>query len=297
MKTFGKIVLTILTVSGFIGVAFWGLIYYLGGLGYYYHDQYVERDLLIAVIAVIAFLILLITVIVAMFIGKRAVRIICTVLLIIFLPLSYYATILTTAMNIVIGPNGCSYTEDIANYGDFGEEAVLPPHFPDEITDDMTVVKYSYYYKYIDISQFDFYLEVRFDNKSTMEKYLEKAKSEFSEKGVEEYTNPYNTNYTDIIAYEYWSWLDEWKLHHNSVWFNNNEEYKYVEFEYKAIIYSYDELTIIFTYTDVGNDTEIGNNPNAAEYYPKLLERFNVEWGQENNFNSASFFEGETETP
>jgi hypothetical protein len=214
------------------------------------------------------------------------------------LPVSYFATIVGASFAIVFGPNGCSYTENIANYGDYGEEAKLPSHFPDEITDDMTVVKYAYYYKYIDIDQFDIYLEVKFKDSETMKKYLDTAKSEFSEKGVEEYKNPYNENYTDVIAYQYWSWKkDEWKLDHSSVWFNDNEEYKYVEFEYNTITYSYDGLTIIFTYTDVGNDTEIGNEPNKARCYPQLLQRFKVDWSQENNFRSADFFESEAETP
>ena len=295
MKTFGRIVLTILSFLGFFSVAFWIFIYYLGGLGYYYHDQSVNRDFSIALIAIVASFILLIAIVVTMFGKAKAPKIICTVLLIIFIPISYYATILGISINIVLGPNGCSYTEDIANYADFGEEAKLPPHFPDEITDDMNVLKYAYYYKYIDITQYDIYLEVKFADKETMKSYLDTAKAEFSEKGVEEYMNPYNSNYTDVIAYEYWSWKNEWILHQNNVWFNDDEEYKYVEFEYSSITYSYDDLTIIFTYTDVGNDTEIGDNPNAAEYYPKFLERFNVEWSQENNFKSEIIFEDPAE--
>ena len=296
MKTFGKILLAIFSVLGFILTAFWVFMYYLGGLGYYYHDQSVEREFSIAGILILAAFALFILIVVKSFSQTSAVRNICTILLVISLPVSYFATIVGAAFTMVYGPNGCSYTEDIENYGDYGEEAKLPSHFPDEITDDMTVVKYAYYYKYIDIDQFDIYLEVKFKDSETMKKYLDRAKSEFSEKGVEEYKNPYNENYTDVIAYWYWSWSDEWKLNHNSVWFNDNEEYKYVEFEYNTITYSYDELTIIFTYTDVGNDTEVGNEPNKARYYPQLLQRFKVDWSQENNFQSADFFESEAKT-
>ena len=222
MKTFGRIVLPILSFLGFFSVAFWIFIYYLGGLGYYYHDQSVNRDFSIALIAIVASFILLIAIVVTMFGKAKAPKVICTGLLIIFIPISYYATILGISINIVLGPNGCSYTEDIANYADFGEEAKLPPHFPDEITDDMNVVKYAYYYKYIDITQYDIYLEVKFADKETMKSYLDTAKAEFSEKGVEEYMNPYNSNYTDVIAYEYWSWKNEWILHQNNVWFNDD---------------------------------------------------------------------------
>lgn len=45
-----------------------------------------------------------------------------------------------------------------------------------------------------------------------------------------------------------------------------------------------DDMTVIYNYTAIGSDIEVGNDPDAGEYYPKYLEKFNVEHDSENDF-------------
>lgn len=285
LKTFGKITLTILSILAFFIVAFLAVIYYVGGLSYLYHSQSVVNQAYGTCAVVFFALIFLIAVIAMMFKSKKFIRVGCTIFLAIFIPVAVFAAFAGMIILTICGSNGCSYTKDIANYGKYDISYTLP-HFPKIITDDMTVVDFAYYYKYIDINQTDIYLEVKFEDKKTMENHLSAAKNSFSEKGVIEYQNPYNEKYFDIIAWEKYTYSDKWTVCHNTVSFEGADDYKYVNCNYISITYSYEELTIIYNYTDIGSDIEIGNDPDNAEYYPKLLERFEVQWDISNNFHS-----------
>lgn len=280
VKKSDKIALVVLSSILFVGAAFWFFIYYLGGIGYMYHSQGVVNAFCWACVIIALSLMLFISVIVFMFKGKRGIKIACAILLIISIPISAYAGLLGMGTNI-LRTNGCSYTEDIVNYGKYDNENPIA-YFPESITEDMTVIDFSYFCTYIDIFQTDIYLEVEFSNKDTMEKYLNTAKAAFSEKGFIEYENPYNSKYTDIIE-------NDWVLYSNnyyasSIEFDGNTDYKYVEMAYYSVSYSYDELTVIYNYTDIGSDIECGNDPDNGEYYPRFLTRFNIEWNKANNF-------------
>ena len=275
MKKTGKIVLTILSILSFLSIAFVGSLYYIGGLSHRYYSQAVLNAVYIFCAAAILVLAVLILMFVMMFRSKPILRRICTVLLIALIPLALYGSLVGSAILMIAGPNGCSYTEDIANYGKYDYE-YQPPYFPDAITGDMTVVKYAYFYKYLDTDQIDIYLEVKFSDRETMEKYLAEAKDALSKDGVITYPNPYDPNYTDIIRKD---------RHLSSIYFSCYDDYKYVSMGQYSTTYSYEELTIIYNYTSIGSDIEIGNDPDQGEYYPKYLERFGVEWDPSNNFS------------
>jgi hypothetical protein len=221
-----------------------------------------------------------------MFKSKKTIRIVCMILLIAFIPIALSASFYKMIDLFVSGPYGCSYTENISNYGKYDAEFELP-HFPTSITYDMTVVTFAYFYKGSDMNQSDIYLEVKFDDAATMDKHLTEAKNSFFD-GVIEYQNPYNDKYTDTIGY-----LNNSKGHKlyrdsNSVKFGEFNDYRYVDFFYTSITYSYEELTIIYNFSRIGSDTEIGSEPDKGQYYPKFLERFGVEWDTSNNFDSAN---------
>lgn len=274
MKKVGKIILTVLSILSFLCIAFVCAVYYVGGLSHLYYSQAVVNTVYIFCAVAILVLAVLILMIVTMFRSQTILRHICTVLLIAFIPLALFGSQLGIAISMIIGPNGCSYTEDIANYGKYDYE-YHPTYFPDAITADMTVVKYAYFYKYLDTDQIDIYLEVKFRDQETMDKYLAEAKDAFSEDGVITYQNPYDPNYTDIIRKD--------RLL-SSIYFSRDNDYKYVNMRQYSITYSYEELTIIYNYTSIGSDIEVGNDPDRGEYYPKYLERFGVEWDWANNF-------------
>lgn len=279
VKKSDKIALVVLSCIPFVVALFLFFSYYLDGIGYMYHRQDVVDAFCWACVIIALSLALFITVVVFMFKGKRGVKIACAILLIISIPVSVCAS-LAGFVCCFLG-NGCSYTEDIANYGKYDRENPIA-YFPQSITEDMTVVDFSYFYKYLDIDQTDIYLEVKFSDKDTMEKYLNTAKAAFSEKGFIEYENPYNSKYTDIVE-------NDWVLYSNGYYasrieFDGDADYKYVDMKYYSVSYSYDELTVIYNYTSIGSDIECGNNPDNGEYYPRFLTRFNVEWNKANNF-------------
>ena len=289
MKVLGKIILAILGIFAFVNLAFWYLTYHIGGLGYLYFTENVLNDLKRSVVISAISLIPLITVIILMFKGKRTIKITCTVLIAVFTALAIYFSLIVMAWLIAEGPNGCSHTEDITNYGKYDYEYNLS-HFPDSITDDMTVVSYEYYYKYYDRDQVDIYLEIKFDNKATMDEYLTEAKTSFSEKGVVEYQNPFDKKYTDVIPWKSY-YNDEWHISHNSFYFGGNDDYKYVEIDFSCISYSYADLTIIYNYTYIGSDIGVGNDLDNGYYYPHYLERFEIEWSENDHFSSKDLIE------
>ena len=284
MKKPTKILLTVLSAAFVISSIFWEGVYYIEGLSHLYYSQNVVKSVykFLAVAAVILALFSLVAVM--LFKGKKVVRVISAVILAVLIPAGFLASFVGMASVGILGSNGCSYTEDIANYGKYDEDYSFD-HFPDKISPDMTVVDFSYYYKYVDINHIDVYLEVEFDDKETMDKYLNEAINSFSETGYLSYQNPYNPGYTDIVE-------DDWVLHSSEtdfcasyINFDGDEEYKCVGMEYSSVTYSYDELTVIYNHTSIGSDIEVGDNPDEGEYYPKYLKRFGVEWNPKNNFS------------
>lgn len=279
-KRADKIALVVFSCIPFVVALFLFFSYYLDGIGYLYHRQDAVNAFCWACVIIALLIALFISVIVFMFKGKRGVKIACAILLIISIPVSVCADLAGFACCFL--GNGCSYTEDIANYGKYDRENPIA-YFPQSITKDMTVNDFSYFYKYLDTHQTDIYLEVEFSNKTTMEKYLNTAKAAFSEKGFIEYENPYNSKYTDIVENDRVLYSDNYYA--SSIEFDGDTDYKYVEMTYYSVSYSYDELTVIYNYTDIGSDIKCGNDPYNSEYYPHYLTRFNIEWNETNNFS------------
>ena len=277
MKKLGKITLSVLSALMLTSLAFWGALYYIGGLSYDYHGAGVTLAAWIfAIIALLSYLglALLITLLFKDGVNKL-LRSAVTVLLALFIPLAAYGSLIGIAANMIMGPYGCDYTEDVSNYenikNDLGSYVM---HFPDAITEDMTVVSFSYYYKYADASQNDIYLEVKFNDKATMDKYLSESMDKVAEQETSSYSNPYSSAYTDVA------------LRTAAITFGcyDDSGYKYVDMNYRTISYSYDELTIIYNYTNLGSDIEWGNRPDRGEYCSRYLQRFGVECIAENNF-------------
>lgn len=292
MKKTGKIILTILSLCSFLWLAFWITAYYINGLSYLYYTRNVVVAICVCCAVLLLVLALIVAIIVIMFKSKETMRVISVILLIVLIPVSFFSSLLPMAITFFEDPYGCSYTEDIANYGKYDRSA--PLYFPKRITQDMTVVDFTYYYKFTTDRLFDIthttdiYLEVEFDDKETMKKYLTEAKKAFSE-GSLEYRNPYNANYVDVIRRSK-LYSGEWRADHNYVSFGDDKGYRYVNIDYCSITYSYEELTIIYNYTYIGPETEIGNRPDKGEYYPKILERFGVEWNKDSKFSSSDMF-------
>ena len=163
-----KILLAVLSCISFLGVAFFTFIYFYDGLDYMYYSQGVVNAVIIACVIIALSLVVLVFIIVLMFNGNIGARITCSMLLIFFIPVSIVASFLGSAINY-LGPYGCSYTEDIGNYGNY-DFKISNDYFPESITEEMTVVDFSYFYKYLDTYQMDIYLEVKFSDKRTMEK-------------------------------------------------------------------------------------------------------------------------------
>lgn len=277
MKNSGKFVLSILSVIMLTSLTFWGALYYIGGLSYDYHGAGVTLAAWIfSIIAALCYLGL------ALFIAllfkdgvNKLLRSAVTVLLALFIPLAAYGSLIGIAVNMIMGPYGCDYTEDIADYEKVkNDRGSYVEHFPDAITEDMTVVSFSYYYKYVDTSQNDIYLEVKFNDKATMEKYLSDSMNKIAGQETASYPNPYSSAYTDVA------------LSSAAITFGcfDDSGYRYVDMNYRAISYSYDELTIIYNSTVLGSDIEWGNRPDRGEYRSKYLQRFGVECIAENNF-------------
>ena len=283
MKKNGKIVLSVLSVLSLLSLAFWVGLYFCSGHSYLYINQEVINDMLVFFAVAILVLAVYVAIIIIMFKSKKAISIVCIILLILSIPASVFGSFVWMLGTGIIGPNGCSYTEDIANYGKYDKTYKIP-YFPSTITEDMTIVDFVYFYKYIDIGQTDIYLEVQFDDTEIMDEYLKLAKNSFSENGIITYQNPYNPKYTDIIENRWVTYSSKDESYASFIAFEGDEDYRYVDMNYYSITYSYDELTIIYNYTSVGSDLQVGNKPNDGEYYPKFLERFGVEWSSVNNF-------------
>ena len=287
-KVFGKILTLILSLISF-GTLLHALSifasYYIDALEYTYHSDKVIRDAFVfSIIAVLLIAFVLALIIVALISKNKLTGIISKITLAVIIPLSFCAFFAGLGILIVNGSNGCSYTNNIENYVNSDKNDFDISYFPEKITDQMTVVQYSYYQKSIDTHNHDIYLEVKFEDVETMEQYLFIAKEAFSDSGYIEYQNPYDSSFTDIIK-------NTWVLYSNSegsfasiIQFEDSEEYKYVNMIYRSISFSYEELTIIYNFTEIGDDIEIGNDPDYGKFYPKYLEKFGVQHDPKNNF-------------
>ena len=288
-----KILLSILCIGVFLLCALPFIYYYLGGLGYIYYAPSVERDFNIAVAVCAVALVLLIVLIVMMCKAKRIVaKIITTVLLIasviVNLPLGSFGY----ALLVVSGVNGYSYTEDIANYGVYDRDYYKMDYFPESISEDMEVVKFAYFASCeTGAWRHDIYLEVKFENAEDMTRYLSDAKASFLPNEAIEYESPFNPQYTDIMIWKMNKNNNKWYLYDNYISFGCNRN-KYTDMDYSCISYSYDELTVIYSDTYVTLDIPIGNNLDDGAYYPKILERFGVEWKDGYSFNSSNVTKG-----
>ena len=286
MKKVWKIILAVLSLCSFLWMVFWIATFHIDGLSYLYHSKNVVISVFVCCSTLLLLLALIVAIIVMMFKSKETIRVVSTVILYLLIPVSLCGSFISMAC-FILTSNGCSYTEDMANYRKYDDRVYEPSHFPQSITQDMTVVDFTYYYKYADREHTDIYLEVKFDDKETMEKYLTEAKETFSEEGVVEYPNPYNSKYTDVIKRAKYP-SGDLELNHNRVYFGSHEQpqRRYVDIDYSSITYSYDELTIIYNYTDMGSDIFVGNDPDKGYYYPKILARFGVEWQKDGRFDS-----------
>ena len=141
-----KITLSVVSLAFYLGFILFVSTYFFDSLSYLYHSQDVVKDLLAFLPIAILPIGVYILVIVMLFKGKKIIQTICTGLLIAFIPICLLGAFLAMVILTVSGPNGCSYTEDIANYGRYDGD-IDTFYFPEEITDEMTVVDFSYFYK------------------------------------------------------------------------------------------------------------------------------------------------------
>ena len=263
----------------FMAAAFFLFFAFYDGLLYLYHSQNVVNVFILFLVCAFLTLLLLIGLNILMYRGKKVLQIISGIFIGLFIPVAFFAAFVTMLAGIVVGPYGCSYTEDIANYGVYDKWISVPNYFPETITDEMTVVDYCYYYKYSDATQYDIYLEVKFDSKEAMERQLEKAKSAANH-GCGTAPNPYAPGYTDM--FQKYRWREGYE-YGGYVRFGGREDYKYVDANYNAVIYNYEELTIIFNATQLGSDIEMDNDPDMGAYTPKFMERFDLQWDPTSN--------------
>lgn len=301
----GKITIAVLSSLFFLCAAFWIIIYYFGAFSYLYHSNGVLYDFCLACALILAAVIVLIVLIRNMFKAGKFIRVVSVIILTVAIPLFAFSSFILMLLVGLFGPNGCSYTEDIENYGKYDEnvEHYIPSYFPEDITDEMNVVQYVYFDKYVDIEQSDFYLEVRFESKEIMDKYLTSAKEKMlgnnSTDRVKhelfEYRNVYDANYTDVILCH--SVSGEWKTYNRIEFFVEN--HPTVDMDYKVISYSYDDLTIIYSKTFLTRgDILYGNDHDAGNYCPVYLQRFDVTYDPKNSLTREDIMDmiaGETE--
>lgn len=284
MKKWEKLFLLIVYFLSLFSLALWAGLYYVGGLYYIYHGSYVVHRICdYFAVGILTLAVFVAPVIILKRLKKKLlIRVLCVVLMVVLFGLATVQSFVFLVNCSILGSCGCSYTDDIANYGKYDKWFDIA-HFPTEITEDMTVVDFVYYYKYADIDQVDIYLEVKFDDTATMEKYLTTAINSFGEYGTISYPNPYNAKYTDVIRDRVVTYTKGENLAAR-IEFNEGDTWRYVDMKYSCITYSYEELTIIYNRTVVGNDIGVGNDPNRGEYYPRFLQRFGVEWDPDKNF-------------
>lgn len=257
--------------------------YYIDALGYRFCNIWVIVDACIFIVVFLALLAAVIYLIVKVIKNTLDDSHDITLTLLLAIPIvSIFAFVAGFLMLFANGSNGCSYTEDINNYGQYEIRESAIAYFPEKITDEMNVVKYSYYHKSIGSSYYDIYLEVRFDDVEAMERCLEVARASFTDNGYVEYTNPYDPTYTEIVENESRIYSNEGDFI-SSIEFRG-EEYKYVSMLYHSVSYSYDNMTVIYNFTQTTSEINVGNDPDAGKFYPRYLEKFGVEWNPEHDF-------------
>lgn len=287
VKVLAKILLAVLSILSFLCAFFFIGAYYMGALSHLYRSQssvYSIYAFFVVALLVFALLVCLVTL---LFLKKvrRYIKAICAVLLALLIPVSLYSSYFAMGWVAFLGVSGCSYTDAVTNYGKYDREFDTV-YFPERITEDMTVVDFVYYYKYLDAVQVDIYLEVKFADAQTMERYIAAAVASIGEYELCEHRNPYNEKYTDILTWG--NWRDGTaEPNYNFAGFGEHSDgTPYVHTQYYAVSYSYEELTAIYSYTSIGDDILVGNDPDKGEYYPMILKRFGVEWNRANGFRS-----------
>lgn len=267
-------VLSGISVLTFLCAAFFSGIYFLEYLTFYdlYSPETVRDSVIWAAVLVVSLALLVSLIVFACRTNKKIVPSVLLLLFSIVFSFSALFSLLASSFD----PNGCSYTEDIAHYENHGGEI---SYFPDEISDDMEVVDYCYWYKYSDCSHGETYLEVKFENRQIMEEHIREAIEGFGENGIKTYKNPYNPSYTDIIGNNNRLLSSEGSLA-GFIAFKTSDDtdHRYIDASYNAVTYSYDELTVIYISLFIGSDIGI------EEYYPKYLRRFGIEHNMDNTF-------------
>ena len=269
-----KILTDLLASIAIICFALFALLSLSFHFGYLYYYEFYTMDSVVASIVWTALLIIIsiFFVLLLRFVCKTKKLAVLVALIVVFAYLSVYSF-----FACAFGYNGCDYTEDIANYDRFGANV---KYFPEEINDDFEVVDYSYYHTLCDTDHTEIYLEVRFDNREMMEEYLSSAIFALgSSSGVQEYQNPFCSTYTDVVADRgAMMRLGSGEAFSAYIDCDSYQKHRYVQANYDAISYSYEDLSIIYVHLDIGSDISIDH------YYPKYLRRFDVEWNSDIEF-------------
>ena len=158
-----KKLLCILSILSFLNLTFWLALRYIGGLSYLYYSKNVVNAIYTFFAIAILVLVIVIAIIIMMYKCRKSIRIISIVLLIAFITAAHSVSFISFAYSVISPSIGCSYTEDIANYGKY-DVKYNPTYFPQSVSEDMTVVEFVYFHKYVDINQTDIFLEVKFEN-------------------------------------------------------------------------------------------------------------------------------------
>lgn len=199
-------------------------------------------------------------------------------LIIIFSIVSAIALIFVV-WGVIVAKNDIRYTEDINDYNSGKYKFFDSDIFLEEIPSDLEVVDFSYY-SYVNENKRDIYLEVKFDTVDKLEAYLSTIKqmaidnNPISSVSFENGTcffeeqNPYNKSYIDI----FYSFPFANKNNVDYVGYSVDTERENTEYGgcFSIISYSYEELTIVQTYSS-GCYLE-----NVDEYIPKYFRRFDI---------------------
>ena len=221
------LILSVISLVTFLNALSIFASYYIDALGYAYHSDKVVHDAYVfGIIAALLIIFVLTLIILAIFSKNKRTGIVSKFILVAIFILSICAFLVGLSMLLVNGSNGCSYTEDIENYVNSDNDDFRISYFPEEITDQMTVVQYSYYQKSIDTHNHDIYLEVKFKDVETMEQHLLVAKESFSDEGYIEYQNPYDSSFTDIIENTWVRYSSSEGGFASIIRFEDREEYK-----------------------------------------------------------------------
>ena len=259
-----KILLTVFLCINFFFVALFSGYYYCRWLGVY---DYVNDGAVIGTIiwAVVMLVSIAILVVLLVFLHRKtekhkALKMLNLDILMLLLPISAFTAIYFLSMIVFGNTVGYSYTENVEHYQEIieSEENAIYTHFPDINDEDMEVVNFSHFFKVTDHGRYDVFLEVRFDDRETMERYVSQAISELGERYGKTYQNPYNSSYTDSVKEKY-------DIH----WDFDHDDHCDIDAYYQGISYSYDDMTVLYVYTDI-------EGISTKEYLPKYLQYFGI---------------------